>query len=158
MQYAKLNTEKTYSHQITTTAPIEWDENNYCTAEALVRDGLAAQFYVVELHETDAPEIDLMTQTVIRDGGEFVDGIWQYKWRVDKKTVEQIAIDQSNSLAQSQENIRTQRNIKLAACDWTQVIDAPVDQVAWSTYRQALRDIPQQAGFPQTVVWPTQPE
>ena len=55
-------------------------------------------------------------------------------------------------------NIRAQRNALLAASDWTQVIDAPVDQAAWATYRQALRDISAQAGFPQTVVWPTQPE
>lgn len=54
--------------------------------------------------------------------------------------------------------IRKKRNAKLTLCDWTQVIDAPVDQAAWATYRQALRDIPEQEGFPETVVWPTQPE
>ena len=54
--------------------------------------------------------------------------------------------------------VRAQRDRLLTASDWTQVIDAPVDQAAWATYRQALRDIPQQEGFPQTVVWPTQPE
>jgi len=32
-----------------------------------------------------------------------------------------------------------------------------VDQAAWATYRQDLRDVPQQAGFPTTVVWPTKP-
>jgi hypothetical protein len=52
---------------------------------------------------------------------------------------------------------RSQRNSLLAASDWTQVIDAPVDQAAWSAYRQSLRDIPQQSGFPLTIVWPTQP-
>ena len=46
---------------------------------------------------------------------------------------------------------------KLAETDWTQVIDAPVDQAAWATYRQALRDIPDQAGFPTEVNWPTAP-
>lgn len=55
-------------------------------------------------------------------------------------------------------NARKRRNKLLAASDWTQVIDAPVDQAAWATYRQALRDISAQAGFPATVVWPTQPE
>lgn len=56
------------------------------------------------------------------------------------------------------EEIRAERDQKLFSTDWTQVIDAPVDQAAWATYRQALRDIPQQADFPATVVWPTQPE
>lgn len=52
---------------------------------------------------------------------------------------------------------RAQRNALLSACDWTQVPDAPVDQAAWATYRQALRDVPQQEGFPLTISWPVQP-
>ena len=54
--------------------------------------------------------------------------------------------------------VRAERNTKLAATDWTQVADAPVDKEAWATYRQALRDVPQQAGFPWAVEWPAQPE
>lgn len=53
--------------------------------------------------------------------------------------------------------IRTQRDALLSASDWTQVADAPVDQAAWAAYRQALRDVPAQAGFPTDVVWPEQP-
>ena len=53
--------------------------------------------------------------------------------------------------------IRTERDAKLTESDWTQVADAPVDQTAWATYRQALRDIPSQAGFPNEVVWPIEP-
>jgi hypothetical protein len=53
--------------------------------------------------------------------------------------------------------IRTERDAKLTASDWTQVVDAPVDQAAWATYRQALRDIPDQAGFPNNINWPTEP-
>jgi len=45
----------------------------------------------------------------------------------------------------------------LKESDWTQVADAPVDQSAWADYRQALRDVPQQEGFPQEVVWPNPP-
>lgn len=54
--------------------------------------------------------------------------------------------------------IRTERDAKLSSSDWTQVADAPVDQAAWATYRQALRDIPSQAGFPNEITWPTEPE
>jgi hypothetical protein len=60
------------------------------------------------------------------------------------------------SIVYSQQ-VREKRNKLLSASDWTQVIDAPVDQAAWATYRQALRDIPQQAGFPITIVWPVKP-
>jgi hypothetical protein len=53
--------------------------------------------------------------------------------------------------------VRTERDAKLAATDWTQVADVPVDQAAWATYRQELRDVPAQAGFPNAVEWPTSP-
>jgi len=53
---------------------------------------------------------------------------------------------------------RDKRNALLTASDWTQVADAPVDQTAWATYRQALRDITDQVGFPETIDWPVAPE
>ncbi len=55
------------------------------------------------------------------------------------------------------EEIRTERDRLLSASDWTQVADAPVDQAAWAEYRQALRDVPEREGFPENVVWPTEP-
>ncbi len=53
---------------------------------------------------------------------------------------------------------RAKRDALLATSDWTQVADAPVDQAAWATYRQALRDVPAQAGFPEAIDWPVAPE
>jgi hypothetical protein len=55
------------------------------------------------------------------------------------------------------EQVRIERNRLLLESDWTQATDAPVDQAAWATYRQALRDVPQQAGFPESVDWPLKP-
>jgi len=52
---------------------------------------------------------------------------------------------------------RSQRDALLSQSDWTQVPDAPVDQSAWAEYRQALRDVPQQAGFPTEITWPQKP-
>jgi len=54
--------------------------------------------------------------------------------------------------------IRSQRDSLLKQSDWTQLPDAPVDQSAWATYRQALRDVPQQSGFPDNVTWPEEPK
>jgi len=56
------------------------------------------------------------------------------------------------------EEIRDQRDSLLKQSDWTQLPDAPVDQSAWATYRQALRDVPQQSGFPDNVTWPEEPK
>ncbi len=56
--------------------------------------------------------------------------------------------------------LRTERNARLAACDWTQMPDAPLtseQRAAWVVYRQALRDVPEQPGFPLEVSWPVEP-
>jgi hypothetical protein len=55
---------------------------------------------------------------------------------------------------------RIQRDEKLYACDWTQLPDATLsadEKLAWSEYRQALRDVPAQQGFPDNIVWPISP-
>jgi hypothetical protein len=61
------------------------------------------------------------------------------------------------SLEELASSVRAKRDSLLAISDWTQVADAPVDQAAWAAYRQALRDIPSQEGFPHSVVWPKKP-
>ena len=58
------------------------------------------------------------------------------------------------------EEARAQRDKLLAETDWTQVLDAPIDaetREAYRAYRQALRDIPEQDGFPETITWPELP-
>ena len=70
------------------------------------------------------------------------------------KTAEQREEERLQGLADA---ARSERDRLLAACDWTQVNDAPVDASAWATYRQALRDVPEQPGFPSDIVWPVIP-
>jgi len=53
--------------------------------------------------------------------------------------------------------MRQQRNEKLKESDWTQIADSTADKPTWATYRQALRDITAQSGFPWTVTWPETP-
>lgn len=53
--------------------------------------------------------------------------------------------------------VRHKRDALLQSSDWTQVPDAPVDQAAWQVYRQALRDITEQEGFPLDITWPVPP-
>lgn len=56
--------------------------------------------------------------------------------------------------------VRGQRDAALRGCDWTQSPDSPLtstQKTAWGTYRQQLRDLPAQAGFPDAVNWPTAP-
>lgn len=62
-----------------------------------------------------------------------------------------------DEVAIKSEDMRSIRDGLLFQSDWTQVADAPVDQAAWAEYRQKLRDVPQQAGFPAEVDWPAKP-
>ncbi len=53
--------------------------------------------------------------------------------------------------------LRYWRDTELARTDWTQVADAPVDQSAWATYRQALRDLPSSNKNPRAIELPIAP-
>ena len=53
--------------------------------------------------------------------------------------------------------MRHWRDTELARTDWTQVADAPVDQAAWATYRQALRDLPASNSDPRKIELPAAP-
>lgn len=53
----------------------------------------------------------------------------------------------------------SRRLMLLARSDWTQTVDCPLSaelRMAWARYRQQLRDLPAQPGFPD-VVWPASP-
>lgn len=55
---------------------------------------------------------------------------------------------------------RAKRTLMLAASDWTQVADVDLtegDKKSWASYRKALRDIPKQDGFPNSITWPIPP-
>ena len=62
--------------------------------------------------------------------------------------------------AQQGQVVRDDRNKRLAECDWTQLADSPLDadgKLAWALYRQTLRMVPEQPGFPWNVQWPPAP-
>ena len=59
------------------------------------------------------------------------------------------------------DEIRARRDRLLAATDWAVLPDSPLDAQsleAVKTYRQALRDVPQQEHFPGAITWPRMPE
>jgi hypothetical protein len=93
-------------------------------------------------------------QFAFRDGVEQIEGKWYTKYSVADMDADQIAAKD----AEQASAVRSERNAQLTASDWTQLPDAPVDHAAWAAYRQDLRDITNQSGFPWTIDWPTQPE
>lgn len=96
---------------------------------------------------------DSATEKLVSCDPYIQDG-WAYTVKVEAKTQEELAADLEAKAA----SVRADRNRRLADCDWTQLPDAPVNHDAWAVYRQGLRDITGQPGFPVDVVWPDQPK
>ena len=116
MEYAQLNTDGTYGHQITTHGNVEWDATHFCPASALTPEE-ADYFRVVPLQETEAPTYDPLTQSCVRDGGEFVGEQWRYRWRIDTLSPEQIAVKQAEKAAADAQLIRDKIEQLWAAAD-----------------------------------------
>lgn len=111
----------------------------------------ASDWHCYPVQDTTPPEAT--GKVAQRIAPELVDGVWHERWELVEPTPEQVEA-QANAM-------RYERNEKLASSDWTQVDDAPLtntQKAAWATYRQALRDITGQPGFPYFVNWPTKPE
>lgn len=81
------------------------------------------------------------------------DNTWSATW---------MAADDYESISLSrrvEQSVRAARGQLLKDSDWTQGKDIPNNiSSAWAPYRQALRDITTQEGFPLSVTWPTKPQ
>lgn len=93
-------------------------------------------------------------QTAFRDGVQQIDGQWFTKYSVaDMDDDAKAAKD-----AEQAKSVRSDRNQRLKDSDWSQGKDiADAVSQPWAVYRQALRDVPAQAGFPWDVTWPDAP-
>lgn len=100
---------------------------------------------------------DITTQEVYGYDPDQQDLIAEAQENPDMEDITSSWPPASNSAPDKAQEVRGERNLLLMVSDWTQVADAPVDKAEWATYRQELRDITAQEGFPDNVVWPTEP-
>lgn len=133
--------------------PKVWNENVY---EALDIDPVL---------ETPKPEPSAAYKSVVRDGAEQdSSNNWVQKWLerdmfADTESAtkaEQEAAYQAELDAAAATQARTTRDTKLSESDWMGLSDVTMSD-EWKTYRQALRDVPGQSGFPYDITWPTEP-
>lgn len=111
----------------------------------------------VKVEDTEIPSINNETQKVSEGTPELVDGIWKQIW-----VVEDLTETEKQQLTEEKKyTVRLQRDRLLAETDWI-IVKAKETGTNLSasikTYRQELRDITTQEGFPHTIVWPTKPE
>jgi hypothetical protein len=108
----------------------------------------------VEVEDAPFPEVPQDHTKILREKPPAqIEGVWTRVWAIEDATEAEL---QFRTQRKSDE-VRKQRNELLATSDWTQLADAPVDASVWATYRQQLRDVPGQSGFPWQVEWPVAP-
>lgn len=107
----------------------------------------------VEVLDTPPPSVDNYNYHVIEGQPIAENDSFYRKWEIIELTQEEKE-SKKNRLIQ---DIKNQREKYLRQSDWTQLPDAPVNKEAWANYRQQLRDIDQQEGFPFKFEWPKQP-
>jgi len=110
-------------------------------------DAALADLNMAVLQEDTRPSYDADTQIVIEGAVEEREGSYYQTYSVIDRPAEAIENDLNNKKA----NVRAQRNSRLAETDWAILPDSPLsaeDKTVYQNYRNALRDVPAQDGFP----------
>jgi hypothetical protein len=124
-----------------------------------IGDAILASYGIFHVMPSQQPEHDPLVQTVVRDaephnnetavdeetGETYETGRWVIGYTVVNRPQDQ-----------AEAAVRNHRDQLLQATDWQALSDNTMSE-AMTTYRQALRDVPDQYGFPFSVVWPTKP-
>ncbi len=142
MLYVKANNDTVIKYPYT-IGNLRQDNPGWCfpkdpSSECLV------DFGAYKVQNTPSPEYNAHIEKLV-ENVELVDGVWTQTWVVENLPQEL-----------AEKNIRNERYRLLMQSDWRALNDQTLSP-EWSAYRQALRDIPQQAGFPYSVNWPTEP-
>ena len=133
-----------------------------------IGDAILASYGIFHVMPEPQPEYDPLVQVLVRDpephretrikqaddlepadvdvGETYETGRWVIGYTVENKPLDQ-----------AQTAVRNKRERLLSDTDWMALSDNTMTP-EWATYRQALRDVPDQVGFPYSVEWPTKPE
>jgi len=148
-------------------------ENKHMSLPEAWTDATLEALGVARVAKTTAPDVGEW-QVAVKDGVEQVDGVWQEKWVTQEMFTEYTETDEDGvettvtvqdqkdakvaaDNADLAETARIERNDLLKDTDHYGLSDMTMSAEV-AAYRQALRDVPQQAGFPSAITWPTKPE
>lgn len=153
MFYALLNPDGTLNRYPYTLTDLRLDNPN-TSFPVSIDDRTAEEFGAYPVQPTQQPDYDYtvnLSRTAVKQGDQ-----WVEEWISTPATPEEITERTDNQAAA----VRSERNQKLANCDWTQLADSPLsaeEKAAWAFYRENLRMVPDQPGFPWNVQWPPEP-
>lgn len=98
------------------------------------------------------PTYNANTETITEGTPVLANGVWVQTWQKTNLSAEKITEKTAVRAAAA----RTQRDARLADTDYLALSDSTLTD-EMRTYRQALRDVPAQSGFPDNITWPTKP-
>jgi hypothetical protein len=117
-----------------------------------IPDTILAGYNVFPVTPVERPATD-HTKNVAEGPLTLVDGVWTQSWVITDASAEELAIRREEKAR----SVRSERDHLLQQSDWVVTAHAerglPVPP-EWRSYRQALRDISKQAGWPYSVTWP----
>lgn len=133
-----------------------WEATKSTAKELVVPAGVIHATYSepvaqeVEERRTPPPEYNRLTQRVVEVMNQPSEFLIEWTWDV----IELSREEQVEALSAFEMEVRFDRDLRLSSTDSWMLSDTPEPTQAQLDYRQALRDVPQQSGFPQNVEWP----
>lgn len=128
-------------------------DNPYTSFSLDMSEEELASWGVFTVEDQSPPSFDEATEAIEIGDPTFIGGKWIREWRVVPADAEEV---ERRTVAKAQMT-RAERNRILALTDYSQLPDypgSPEDKAALARFRQELRDVPSQPGFPWAVVWP----
>jgi len=122
------------------------EDNPNTSFPASIPEATLNSYGVYTVTEVTKPTCDYATQEVVENNPVLADGVWTQSWSVNSRPTDVAS-----------GYVRNERNQRLIDTDHHALSDTPSMTTGMSTYRQALRDVPAQSGFPLNVTWPTKP-
>ena len=120
-------------------------DNPSVSFPAKIPDSILNQYDVYPVTELDKPSFDSVTQTLTLGTPSLNGNQWEVSYVVENRLQ-----------ADAELRVRQNRDALLIETDWMALSDVTMSS-EMTTYRQALRDVPSQSGFPFNITWPTKP-
>ena len=152
MQYAKIKNDKIEKYPYNEGNLTEDHPSTSFPSDPLSNAELRDAFSVVQVFPKARTAFNERTHNCIAGGPILKSGKWEQTWDISKKSPEEVTADEGFKWME----IRNQRNQKLQKTDWqmTKALETGEDASDLRTYRQKLRDIPQDQANPFSINWP----
>ena len=148
MRYVQTNNGDFVRHIYNEFASIRWDERTKMPARKLTEDQ-RIEFGVFRLQLVTPDAYDPHTQKRVEVDSVLTNGQWVQVWEVVDLDSDQL----ETQVIAASKAARANRDVLLSKTDWNAMSDITMSP-EMAIYRQALRDVPQQIGFPYNIAWP----